>query len=171
MPDDDHFGVWALAHGLSSRLDTTPWTRTAVEAAAAEAGMAKPGRIFDALLERGVIVEVRDVAEFARRYRMQSLMVGLGNTPDEPLRNGIGLPGLAPAVLVPLKTYELWEWGHLGNSLWHACEMLAEVGRETTPDDPDQSDPERILDRALDSLRTLVAHNVAYLDNARTPAA
>jgi len=171
LPDDDHLGVWALAHGLSTRIDTTPWTRRAVEDAAREAGMADPARIYDSLLERGVIVEVHDALEFAQRYRMQSLMVGLGNTPDDPLQSGIGLPGVTPAVMVPLKTYQLWQWGHLGNSLWLACQLLAEVGREASPESPQESDPEYVLQRAIGALRTLIAHNVAYLDTARTPAA
>jgi len=169
LPDDDHLGVWALTHGLSTRIDTTPWTRGAVEDAAREAGVAEPGPIFDTLLERGLVAELPagEAVEFASRYRMQSLMVGLGNTPDDPLQNGIGLPGVAPAVMVPPKTYQLWQWGHLGNSLWQACQLLAEVGREASPDRPQESDPEFVLYRALEALRTLVAHNVAYLDTAR----
>ncbi len=171
LPDDDHMSLWALSHGMSSRIGTIPWTRRAVEDAAHEAGMNDPAPIFDTLLKLGVVVELGDPMEFAKRYRMQALMVGLGNTPDDPLHCGIGLPGVAPAVVVPLETYQLWEWGHLGNSLWHSCELLADVARETLPAFPEEADPAYVLDRAIGGLRTLIAHNVAYLDVARTPRA
>lgn len=70
---------------------------------------------------------------------------------------------------MPLATYQLWEWGHLGNSLWQSCVLLAEVARETLPAFPAEGDPAYVLDRAIDGLRTLIAHNVAYLDVARPP--
>ena len=73
--------LWALSHGMSSRIGTTPWTRRAVEDAAHEAGMNDPAPIFDTLLELGVVVELGDPMEFAKRYRMQSLMVGWATRP------------------------------------------------------------------------------------------
>jgi hypothetical protein len=174
LPDDDHFGVWALAHGMRDRIGMTPWTRRVVERLAAEAEVAQPDRVVDTLLEQGALAEVTPGTDralaFAHTYRMQSLMVGLGNTPDEPALNGIGLPGVPPVVQVPVREYELWQWGHLGASLWDACELLADVWQQGGATDPADIDPARRLDHTLDALRILVACNVAYLDLARTPA-
>lgn len=173
LPEEDHFGVWAIAHGLRERISTTPWTRGVVEAAATEAGVPDAAGIVDSLLDQGVLAEVAPGTDqaiaFARRYRMQSLMVGFGNSQDEPGWNAIGLPGLPPVLKVPIKEYELWQWGHLGTSLWHASELLAEVWRQGGSAEPADIDPVERLTHTLDTLRLLVASNVAYLDLARTP--
>ena len=81
LPDDDHMSLWALSHGMSSRIGTTPWTRRAVEDAAHEGGMNDPAPIFDTLLKLGVVVELGDPMEFAKRYRMQALMSGWATRP------------------------------------------------------------------------------------------
>ncbi len=175
LPDEDHLNIWALAHGLPAQIGSVPWDRHAILAAAKEAEMPNADMILKALLDLGVVAEVTpgtdQAIEFAKAYRMQSLLVGLGNVPNDPL-DGIGVPGLPPVVKVRPRVFELWQWGHLWPSLWAACEALAEVAREVAAEDgqsgPADGDPEQVLDFALDSLRTLVAHNAAYLDVAHT---
>lgn len=173
LHDDDEYGVWAIAHGVVRRLDTTPWTRAVVEDTVRNAGVDEPARIVDALLERGLLAEVTpgtpQAVEFANAYRVQSLMVGLGNTPDEPLLTGIGLPGLPPAVRVEPFSAELWEWGHIFPNLWGVCTMFTEVNAEMEQPDAD-TDPESVLTRLLNSLHLLIAPNAMYLDAAREPA-
>ncbi|HEV2087950.1 MAG TPA: hypothetical protein VGR21_06540 [Cryptosporangiaceae bacterium] len=178
LPDEDHLNVWALTHGLPSQIASVPWDRHAILAAAKDAGMPGAEKILGTLLDLGVAAEVMpgtdQAIEFAQAYRMQSLLVGLGNLPDDPTLDGIGLPGVAPVVRVRPRVYELWQWGHLWPSLWATCEALAEVAREVAAEtddaDPAESEPEQVLDFALESLRTLVAHNAAYLDVAHTAA-
>lgn len=173
LADEAHFDVWALAHGLPARIGTVPWTRDAIVRAARDAGMTDPEPILDTLLGLGLIVEVvpgtPEAVDFAKRYRVQSLLIGLGNGPDEPVLDGIGLPGLPPLVRVEPRVFELWQWAHLWPDLWSACEALAAAAHETGGDS-EESQPERGLDFALSALRTLIAHNAAYLDTARQPA-
>jgi hypothetical protein len=167
----EQFGVWALAHGVPEGADTAPWTRSAVYGAARAAGIPGAGPILDDLIGKDLLVEVTpgtaEAVEFARVCRTRSLLIGLGNTPDEPLRYGIGLAGAKPVVKVPGFTYELWKWGHACDSLWHACQILAQAGQDTAPGDPDQTDPERILARCLAAIQVLIAHGGIYLDEAR----
>jgi len=172
LPDEDHLDVWALAHGLPARIGTTPWTRDAVLAAARDGGIADAETVLDTLVDLGLVAEVTPgtpgAVEFARRHRVQSLLVGLGNLPDDPLLDGIGLPGLPPMVRVEPRVFELWQWAHLWPDLWSACEALADAEQETGG--TATADPELTLGGALRALRVLVAHNAAYLDLARRPA-
>lgn len=173
LPDDTHFEVWAFTHGLPARIDHVPWTRRAVVRVAADAGVPDAEPILDALLELGVVVQVvpgtPGAVEFARRHRVHSLLVGLGNGPEDPFLDGIGLPGLPPLARVEPRVYELWQWAHLWPDLWSACQGFTEAAREAGTPDGVEPDPERWLDFALGGLRTLIAHNAAYLDAARQP--
>ncbi|MGI8628315.1 MAG: hypothetical protein ACR2J5_17370 [Geodermatophilaceae bacterium] len=103
LPDEGHVDIWALAHGLPTREDVR-WTRRAIIEAADEAGMPDATAILDNLASLGLIAEVtpgtEQAHEFANSYRLQSLLIGLGNSPDDPLLDGIGLMGLAPVVKV-----------------------------------------------------------------------
>lgn len=169
LPDDHHFSVWALAHGIDDESDAKSWNRQAVERAARETGIADASRVFDAVRDLGLVVSIPlhdDAAavEFAQRYRMQSLLVGLGNRPDSPLLHGIGLPGLDPAVRVLMDQYELWQWGHLGTSLWHSIELNTQVWRESGATDPEKIEPRRALAQSLRTLHLLVSHSAAYVD-------
>lgn len=173
LPDEAHLDVWAFAHGLPTRIDSERWTREAVVRTAEDAGVADAGAVVENLLERRLLAEVEpgtdQAVEFARTYRMQSLLIGLGNGPDDPVLDGIGIAGLPAVVRVRPRVFELWQWGHLWPDLWSTCESLAEVSRESGSTDPDETEPERVLDFALGALRTLVAHNAAYLDVRHVP--
>lgn len=173
LDGNEQLGVWALAHGLPEGADIAPWTLQAVGGAARMAGIPDAARRLDELVGKDLVVEVppgtTEAVEFAKVIRIRSLLIGIGNTPDEPWLYGIGLTGAKPAAKVPSFTYELWRFGHTCDSLWHACEIFAEAGRRTEQADPDQTDPERILDRCLSAMQTLVAHGAIYLDEAREP--
>lgn len=170
LDGNEQLGVWALAHGLPEGAEMAPWTRSAVEGAARATGIKGAVDILDELFGKDLVIEVTPgtsaAVEFAKMCRTRSLLIGLGNTPEAPLLYGIGLAA-SPMVKVPSLLYELWKWGHACDSLWHACEIFAQAGRNSEPGDPDRTDPERILARSLTAIQVLIAHGVMYLDEAR----
>jgi hypothetical protein len=171
LDDDAQLGVWALAHGVPGGTDTAPWTRATTEGAARASGFADAASVLDELLAKDLLVEITpgtsDAIEFAQVTRLRSLLLGLGNTPDDRRRYGIGLTAAHPTVRVPLFTYELWKWGHACDSLWHAVQIMARAGRDAGSDDQQDIDPEGILTRCLAALQVLIGHGAAYLDEAR----
>jgi hypothetical protein len=172
LEGNEQFGVWALAHGVPDQGDATAaWTRPALEGAARASGLAGVSSALDDLLAKDLIIEVtaetEEAVEFARVCRIRSLLVGLGNTAEDPLHFGIGLPAGQPIMQASTFDYELWKWGHACDSLWHACNVLAQAGRDVDPADPEQTDPSRILTRVLSTTQNLISHGAAYLDEAR----
>lgn len=166
LTDEAHVDIWALAHGLLGREDVR-WTRKAIIAAAEEAEMADAAAILDDLAGLGLIAEVlpgTDQAHmFADSYRMQSLLIGLGNSPADPAFDAIGLVGLEPVAKVRPRVFEIWQWAHLWPTLWAACEGLAYLAKKAGST-PEASDPEQVLDLMIEALRTLISRNAAYLD-------
>lgn len=173
LDGNEQFGVWALAHGVPEQDgdEMAPWTRPALEGAARATGMPGVPAIVDGLMAKDMIVEVTpgtpDAVEFARVSRIRSLLVGLGNSADDPFHYGIGIADAEPILRVPAFTYELWKWGHACDSLWHACHVLAQAGRAVDPANPEFTDPERVLTRCWPAIQVLIAHGAAYLDEAR----
>jgi hypothetical protein len=170
LPDQATANVWALAHGLSGPGDRVPWTRRAVCAAARDAGVADPDAVLTALVERGLVAEVAPgtaaAAEFAATHRVQSLLLGLGELPDSPGLDGIGLLGMPPVARVPLGTYEFWQWGHLWPTLAEAAAGLAEMAAQYPEHTPEEADPAAVLDRVLRELHSLLAVGAVYLDRS-----
>jgi hypothetical protein len=168
LTTDQEFGVWALTHGLPDRLDQTAWTRSALLRVAAEMELTDAPTVLDTLITRGVVAEVTpgtdEAVEFARRHRLQPLMTGLGNTPQDPLTFSLGFVGIPPVVKINNFLYELWQWGRIGRSLWQTVEMFAKVEQEVTAKGQGVPDPESALTRILGQLHVLLAHNAAYLD-------
>jgi len=160
------FPIWALCHGLPDQVDNQPWTRAVVERAATQAGIRKPDQVIDELLNRKVLVEVAPNVDaavaFASAYRVQPLFLGLGNLPDDPTQYGIGLFG-RPLAVVSSFAYDLWKWAHLADSLWHACQVFADVAAEDE-EGQEETNPDRILAMFLQLLHPLLARNVIYLD-------
>lgn len=175
LPDEAHVNIWALAHGLPARLDTVRWTRQTIIDTAEDAGMVDAAGILDNLAGLGLIAEVgpgtEQVREFAESYRLQSLLIGLGNAPDDPFLDGIGLVGLPPVVKVRARVFEIWQWAHLWPSIWAACQGLAWVAGQAEAATPEDADPETLLDVMLSAIRTLISRNAVYLDMARAPVA
>lgn len=173
LPDEAHVDIWALAHGLPARLDSTRWTRRAIVSAAADAGTPDAPAILGNLAELGLIVEVspgtEQAREFASSYRLHSLMIGLGNSPAEPDFDAIGFAGSPPMATVTPRVFEIWQWAHLWPTLWAACEGLAFVAGETETGNAEDSDPERVLDLVIEAMRMLISRSAAYLDVATSP--
>jgi hypothetical protein len=170
LPDPATAQVWALAHGLPDRVGRVPWTREELCRAAREAGVEDPAPRLDGLLERGLAAEVApgtaEAAEFASTHRVQSLLLGLGEQPDQPGLDGIGLLGMPALVRVPLDTYEFWQWGHLWPTLAEAAAGLAEMAAESPAHAPEEADPEQVLDRILRELHRLLSVGAVYLDQS-----
>lgn len=173
LPDEDHVDIWALAHGLPARMDTR-WTRRAIIEAADDADMPNAGATLGSLADLGLIAEVspgtEQAREFADSYRLQSLMIGLGPDPEDPLLDGIGILGMA-ALKVRRRVLEIWQWAHLFPTIWAACEGLAWVAGEVDGTRPGETDPDKVLEVMLDAIRTLISRNAVYLDVAITPRA
>ena len=167
----DQLTMWALAHGVPGGNDMAPWTRAVVEGAARLVGIPDAVAILDDLMRRELVVEITPgtarAVEFAQVCRTRSLLTGLGNSADEPLLYEIGLAGAKPAATVSGFAFELWKWAHTCDSLWHACQILARTGRALSPENPDQTDPERLLSQCLAAIQVLIAQGVVYLDEAR----
>ncbi|MGH3715912.1 MAG: hypothetical protein ACRDT4_20995 [Micromonosporaceae bacterium] len=170
LPDDAHFTVWALAHGLPHQIGKVRWTRDAMREIA---GIATFDEVVDALVAQGLLAEIQpgQEAAFARGHRLQPLMMGLGNSPDDPLRFSIGFLGVPPAVKVESFVFELWQWGRLGHHLMETAEMFAKVEQEVSGGGHHaKSGPEQLLGEILEQLHVLLAHNAAYLDATLEPA-
>jgi hypothetical protein len=168
--DAERFGLWALAHGVPQRQVDEVWTFDSVLDVADEMGLADPEPLLAELLADGLLVEVDQAdgasAAFARRHRMVPLMLGLGNTAEDPDVFLIGLPG-RPLVGVPAVAYDLYGWAHLDPDLWTACRSAAQINEGLRPDDPSATDPEQLVGALLGILHVLLGPNTIYLDVAR----
>lgn len=166
--EDYRFTLWGLLHGLPDKLDEQPWGRTV---ARYEAYEHMPLELFDAMLDSlfagGLAVEVfpdsDEAVEFARRHRMVPRMLGLGNSAEQPWLYSIGFFG-HPVVTVTRIVYDLWERTSSGESLWTACEALADEERRAGSTDPELVDPKRMLAGVLADLHRLLVTNVVYLE-------
>jgi hypothetical protein len=148
----DEFGVWVLAH-----QDSPQWTVNDVLALAAQADLPNAAASVERLLAVGALVSVTDPMAFTRTYRLESLLIGLGNTEEDPDTYRVGLPGQEPAVL-KVNSYELWQWAALAPTLWHTCEIRAKLA---------STDPAEEVPSVLSDLRPLLANSCAYLDETR----
>lgn len=170
LPDRASADVWTLAHGLPDLVHEEPWTRSALRAAAVEAGVHDSDTVLDTLVERGLVVELspgtEEAAAFARTHRVQSLLLGLGQQPDRPGVDGIGLLGMPALAQVHAATYEFWQWGHLWPTLAEAAEGLAEMAAQAPQHTRHQADPAAVLDRLLRELHVLLCGNAVYLDRS-----
>jgi hypothetical protein len=167
LPDDEAYTVWRAAHRPPARAGQ-PWTRIAVLQAAYELGVPDPAPILAGYLEDGLVVEVEpgDAVGFAERHRVVPLLLGLGNTPADPQRYGLGLLGKPPLVTVPALTYDLIQWGGIADNVWDVCQAFAAAGREAASTEAEQ-DPEYVLATFVESLPTLLGAQAVHLDEAR----
>jgi hypothetical protein len=169
LPDQASADMWVLAHGLPGRTGA-PWNRSSLCSAAAGAGVPDPDGALTALVERGLVAEVTPgttaADEFAATHRVQSLLLGLGELPDSPGLDGIGLLGVPPLARVPLGTYEFWQWGHLWSTLAEAAAGLADMAAQSTDHTPDEADPAQVLEHILRELHGLLSVGAVYLDRS-----
>ncbi len=164
---DEQFAVWGLAHSAPGQPAGKPWDRQGVLEAARRLGASDAEGVLDGLVADHLIVATTpgtdDAVDFARRHRMVPLMLGLGNTAEEPRLYAVGLAG-QPILQMTSAVYDLFEWAHMDPDLWTACHGAAETARQVEIDDPTSTDPLRLLDALLATLHTLLGPNAVYLD-------
>jgi hypothetical protein len=163
--------IWFLAAGVPQQInEDKPWTRDALrEAATPFLADADLDAIINDLLARDILAEFTpgtpQAIEFASKYRLVPLQIGLGNTREEPWAYRIGI---GDNVLLTLSgtPYTAWEWCHLYQNLWDFCRNLAKIreGHTDPPAKPEDKDPEKILTEVLLSLHHLLTSSCAYLD-------
>jgi hypothetical protein len=169
---DPQLAVWLLARGSRDRTRPVTWTRRRVLAEAAAVGVPDPARVLAGLIADGLLAETipetEHSVEFAASYRLAPLMLGLGNTAEEPWEHRIGFSG-QPAVKVAGVHYGLWEWSHLDGDLWSGCRAHADTAIRAGVTDPDQTVPERILTDFFTVLHPVLTSGAACLDLSRLP--
>jgi len=168
--DDVHFAAWALAHGVPDQVEGQAWTRQAMRTAAAKVGVSDVDQSLDWLLAEGLAAEItpgtRTAAAFARNHQLGHRMLGLGNSAQEPWMYSIGFFD-QPVVTVTRSVYNMWEWGTGADSLWSACESLADEERRLGSEDPALTDPAQMLTAFLGTIHHLLAASVVYLQPRR----
>lgn len=162
----DEFGVWVLAHG-TEEIGRDAWTVGAVVDLAESAGITGAPELLPAMVAAGLLATLdggRDTARrFAETYRLRPLLVGIGNTDDEPDRFQVGFPGQPPVAVLDEAQYELWQWAQLAPTLWHTCEVREKVAAELG----EPAVATELVGDLLGDLRGLLATSCAYLDLAR----
>lgn len=166
--NDERFALWGLTHGTPDRDIEQPWGREAILAAADRAGYAQAEQVLDSLIADHLIAETTpetdEVVEFARRHRLVPLMLGLGNTAEEPWIYSVGLIGM-PIVQMSAMAYDLYEWAHKDANLWVACEGAAATAVRVGIEDQLARDPLAMMNALLGTLHFLLGPNAVYLDS------
>jgi hypothetical protein len=127
------FIMWSSAHGAPEVVREQAWTTEAAQRAAADAGVDDVASATEQLLSKGLLREVAlgtdDVLRFAAEHQVFPLLLGLGNTLEDPTGFRIGTSAAAAAV-VSLPVYSIWSRAHLEASLLAACTLLASTQLE-----------------------------------------
>jgi hypothetical protein len=160
------FSVWAMAHGPADHVPR-PWTADELADQARAVGLTDaPARLVH-LLESGLVALAAPGTEsgvaLARRVRMVPLVVGLGNSAENPDAYSVGLPG-RPLAVLSAAAYDLFEWSTMETSLWRACEGAAATAARVGIEDPLASDPHAVLASLLEDLHRLLTPNAVCLD-------
>lgn len=158
--------VWAAAHG-NPQDPNSAWTRTDMVALLDQANIEDPTAEIGSLSERGLLFEVADKPsarrQFALHHRMVPIMLGLGNTPEEPWYYSIGTLG-NPVIKLQSPLYDLWEWAHMDPNLWVAVRGATATAKRVGVTDPDQIEPDRLLKDLVDALHAMLTGHTVYLD-------
>lgn len=136
------YGAWSAAHSPEASM---------------------PDDVRAALTARALLADAADPVDFAARHRLVPLALGLGNTAAEPWLFTAGLLN-QPVVAMTGALFDLWQWAHLSPDLWTACHEAAAVALQAGMTDPEQTDPARVLEGALESVPPLLAARVACFD-------
>ncbi|WP_369139378.1 hypothetical protein [Modestobacter versicolor] len=160
------FSVWAMAHGPADHVPR-PWTVAELAAQAAGIGLPDAPERLARLEQLGLVAlaapGTASAVELARRVRMVPLVLGLGNSADNPDTYSVGLPG-RPLAVLSAAAYDLFEWATMETSLWRACEGAAATAARVGIDDPQASDPGALLTSLLADLHRLLTPNAVCLD-------
>ncbi|WP_432832789.1 hypothetical protein [Dactylosporangium sp. CA-092794] len=150
---DEEFAAWNLARGLPDVAAGEGWTIGAMRSCATGLGLPDLGDEFAQLSAAGVVVESGPdpTVEFARRYRLCPLGLGLGADADRPDMFGIGFLG-RPVVDVDRLLYDAWQF------LCGAPSLLDGSRTVSLQDEP--------LSVVVRQAQALTAIGVAYLDVA-----
>ncbi|MDH6119711.1 hypothetical protein [Kitasatospora sp. GAS204B] len=161
--------AWRYAHGVGP-LNETPWTEETYRQALQESAVDFPEDVAGLLKDLGLVQTVApggiEAARFARAYRCNPQMVGLGNVPDRPEVFYLGLPE-QPVLAVPAAVYALWVNAPLEPSLWSGCAaMAAELNGylDATPPNDGVVRPETLLALFLATMPHMLLTRTMYLD-------
>ena len=165
LPSAD-FSVWAMAHGPADHVPR-PWTVDELADQATAIGLPDAPERLGRLEEAGLVALAAPGTDsglaLARRVRMVPLVLGLGNSAENPDAYSVGLPG-RPLAVLSAAAYDLFEWATMETSLWRACEGAAATATRVGIDDPLASDPESLLTSLLSDLHRLLTPNAVCLD-------
>jgi hypothetical protein len=160
------FSVWAMAHGPADHVPR-PWTPDALAAQATAVGLADAPDRLVRLAETGLVALAAPGTgsglTLARQVRMVPLVLGLGNSAENPDAYAVGLPG-RPLAVLSAAAYDLFEWATMETSLWRACEGAAATAARVGIDDPLARDPEALAASLLGDLHRLLTPNAVCLD-------
>jgi hypothetical protein len=160
------FSVWAMAHGPADHVPR-PWTGEELAAQARTVGLADAADRLARLQEAGLIAFAApgtpSGVALAQRVRMVPLVLGLGNSAENPDAYSVGLPG-RPLAVLSAAAYDLFEWATMETSLWRACQGAAATAARVGIEDPQASDPEALLASLLEDLHRLLTPNAVCLD-------
>ncbi len=160
--DATRYEVWTAAHGTVG-TDGTDGTDGTAAPATEESLRSAHGDLVTELLAKRLLARTTPPAEFASTHRLVPLALGLGNSVEEPWLFAVGLL-YQPMVMMTGAVYDLWQWAHLSPDLRTACHESARAAARAGVSDVAQTDPDRVLTGALESLPQLVAARAACFD-------
>lgn len=164
LPSEEDYRVWTVAHEPAER---PPLTWPVYRDRLIDAGIADAGALARRLAENGLLRSVKptgdDAVEFVRTHRLLPLATAIGDVEIEVPEGtyAIGLPR-GPYYYATEIEYWLWLWGAQWDSLWVACETLAQRPAEKGGG----IDPLACVTPVLLAAQALIVHSVAILDAA-----
>jgi hypothetical protein len=160
------FSVWAMAHGPADHVPR-PWTSAELSAQARTVGLVDAPDRLARLQEDGLVAFAApgtgSGVALAQRVRMVPLVLGLGNSAENPDAYSVGLPA-RPLAVLSAAAYDLFEWATMETSLWRACQGAAATAARVGIQDAQASDPEALLASLLADLHRLLTPNAVCLD-------
>jgi hypothetical protein len=160
----DPLAVWLLAHGLADQVSKWAWTSEAMTAALVGFDEDRMRAAVSELETQGLLVRLTPehpaAIQFAHRYRLCTLLRGLGRMPRWGGWYAVGL-GNEPAVKMTDFVSEIWRWAPAAPNLWSLCEAFVAADGERAGA---VSSTAQILADVLRSLHLILAYNAGYLD-------
>ena len=156
--------VWALAHGgapNAAALEPATLVRAVEQLRVPDAGP-----VVAQLGERGllVVVPASDPVPVARRYRLRSLLLGLGALPGFPGERALGLPG-QPRLRLSAAAAQRWTWWPVLPTLLDAATAQVALDSPGVQGDPAVAAELRHFFAGV--LPALLGQHCAFLDPAR----